>query len=307
MDKPVSKRDRSCGAIIQLRAKLAWSKLLGALGGGGTRTEHPLPDRDSVDPEHAIGHDYDRTRRPDPDLFQRLTTHLSLQAPARVLDLACGTGNYAALLARAGFQVTGVDRSYGMLAPAARKAPAVSYCRNDARDLAFKAGSFDGAVCISALHRFDDLEPVLRETHRVMASGRLVIFTALRQQMRGYWLNRYFPATLERAIAQMPDQNAIEAALNASGFTIEAIEPWEVPERPVDLFLYGGKHQPGLYLDRRVRAGISAFAELADPKETIKGMKKLAADIASGQIDRVMAEFHHDQGDYSFLVAAKDS
>ncbi len=288
-----------------LRGKLVWPKLFGGTRSGGTRTEPAGPVSSPADPELAIGHDYDRTRRPDPEIFERLVTHLSLEAPARILDLACGTGNYASLFARGGFQVTGVDRSYGMLAPAARKAPTVSYCRNDARDLAFKAGSFDGAVCISALHRFEDLGSVLRETHRVLAAGRLVMFTALRQQMRGYWLNQYFSATLERAIAQMPDQNAIEATLTASGFRLEAIEAWEVPEKPVDLFLYAGKHRPGLYLDRRVRAGISAFAELADPKETIKGMKKLAADIASGQIDRVMGEFRHDQGDYSFLIAAK--
>jgi SAM-dependent methyltransferase len=39
-----------------------------------------------------------------------------------ILDLGCGTGNHALLLARRGYQVVGVDRSEAMLAHARRKA-----------------------------------------------------------------------------------------------------------------------------------------------------------------------------------------
>lgn len=284
-----------CGAILQLRGKLGWPKLFKALARGGSAESPPSP-----------GQVYDLTRRGDPALCRRLQAHLALETPTRVLDLACGTGNYAALLTDAGFQVTGSDRSEAMLAAAAAKSPGCVYCRCEAAAQPFAPASFDGAVCVSALHLFEDLPGVLGEAHRVLAAGRrLVVFTALRQQMRGYWLNHYFPDTLEQAIARTPDQNRIEALFAASGFALEAVEPWEVPERPVDLFLYAGKHLPGIYLDRRVRGGISAFAQLAAPREIIQGVRKLTSDIASGEINRVKNEFEHDLGDYSFLAATK--
>jgi ubiquinone/menaquinone biosynthesis C-methylase UbiE len=42
--------------------------------------------------------------------------------PAEVLDLACGTGSLAVLLAEDGYRVTGIDASPSMLAKARRKA-----------------------------------------------------------------------------------------------------------------------------------------------------------------------------------------
>ena len=281
----------------------ALSKLLGAFRRSGGRSPSAPPGDDTA--VASLGRAYDRTRRADPRILASLSDHLDLDPPGRILDLGCGTGNYAVGLAESGFRVTGLDSSLGMLAAAAGKTPSLPFCRGDARDLPFRDGSFDGAVCVSALHQFDDLEAVLRETGRVLASGRLVVFTALRQQLRGYWLNRYFPTAMERAIEQIPDQNAIEAAFAAAGFDLEAIEPWEVPEKPVDLFLYAGKHVPGLYLDRRVRSGISTFSALAAPEETFKGVKRLTVDIGSGRIKQIIAEHEHDLGDYSFLIAAK--
>ena len=42
-------------------------------------------------------------------------------------------------------------------------------------------------------------------------------------------------------------------------------EPYELSDALQDLFLYSGKHRPALYLDPRIRAGISTFAALAEP------------------------------------------
>ena len=74
-------------------------------------------------------------------------------------------------------------------------------------------------------------------------------------------------------------------------------------DRPVDLFLYSGKHNPHLYLDARVRQGISTFAKLADAQEVARGLVQLKNDIATGAIARVMARYLSDAGDYQFVVA----
>jgi SAM-dependent methyltransferase len=42
--------------------------------------------------------------------------------PGSILDMGCGTGNHALILAKRGYEVTGIDRSADMLAAARRKA-----------------------------------------------------------------------------------------------------------------------------------------------------------------------------------------
>lgn len=70
--------------------------------------------------------------------------------PATLLDLGCGTGSHALILARWGHRVTGIDSSAGMLRVARRKARGRSnpaFVRADMRR--FDLGRrFDAAVCM---------------------------------------------------------------------------------------------------------------------------------------------------------------
>ena len=86
---------------------------------------------------------------------------------------------------------------------------------------------------------------------------------------------------------------------------VVAREPWFVPRDPIDLFLYSGKHKPGIYLDERVRQGISTFANLADGMEMASGLARLTHDIATGTIAQVMADHVSYAGDYLFAVAER--
>jgi hypothetical protein len=54
-----------------------------------------------------------------------------------------------------------------------------------------------------------------------------------------------------------------------------------------------------------VRAGISCFANAPDPDEIERGVKRLAADIASGRIAEVMRVYAWDGGDYMFTVGRR--
>jgi hypothetical protein len=121
--------------------------------------------------------------------------------------------------------------------------------------------------------------------------------------MRSYWLDAYFPDALARAVDQMPSHRQLQSAFAKAQLRVVAIEPWFVPRDPIDLFLYAGKHDPVLYLDERVRKGISTFANLADADEMGSGMERLKGDIATGEIARVMARYASDGGDYQFVVA----
>ena len=68
-----------------------------------------------------------------------------------VLDLACGTGRHALVLAKDGYGVTGVDITEGMLAAAAEKAAArgvsVTWVQADVREMEFSA-QFDAAYIL---------------------------------------------------------------------------------------------------------------------------------------------------------------
>ena len=169
----------------------------------------------------------------------------------------------------------------------------------------FRDNSFDGAICTMALHHLASLLPVFRETFRVIARGRLVIFTATAEQMRGYWLNEYFPVAMSRSTTQMPSLDVVLDSLTGAGFTLECTEKYDVLPDLQDLFLYAGKERPEFYLDEEMRRGISTFSTLSDPEELAAGCQRLSRDVASGRINEVAESYRNDGGDYIFVVAAR--
>ncbi|MBI4311299.1 MAG: methyltransferase domain-containing protein [Chloroflexi bacterium] len=254
----------------------------------------------------SIGKGYDATRRADPSIAERLMRHLGLTRGERCLDVACGTGNYTIALANQGLRMHGLDRSPTMLQAARAKSNLGHWCLGDAGALPFPDRSFPGVVCTLAIHHFPALESAFCEAFRVLGrDGRFVLFTQTPEQMRGIWLNRYFPNMVLRSLGLMPTLETINNALTGAGFISIATDPYEVAEDLEDLFLYSGKHRPWLYLDPAVRAGISSFATLADPQEVEEGCRALAEDMGSGRIKEVMASYEHDRGDYLFVIARK--
>jgi ubiquinone/menaquinone biosynthesis C-methylase UbiE len=287
-----------------------------------------------------IGSAYDATRRADSYIVGRLLAHLEPRAGQRHIDVACGTGNYSWALAEAGLAVTGVDASPRMITAAVAKGtpagggprpvaqPTTSADRamrastprrppawvvGDVRHLPFKDTTFDGAMCTLALRYFDDLEVACHELGRILAGGRLVIFTATPPQIQRYWLRAYFPEMLARVAAQAYPLERIVAGLEAAGFANIRTEPYAVPRDVEDLFLYSGKHRPELYLNPAVRAGMWSFTTLASLEEEAAGCAALRRDLASGRVRTIIHEATReesrgfvsttDAGDYLFVIA----
>ncbi len=253
-----------------------------------------------------IGRSYDGTRRADAGITDTLVRLLGPVGDKPVLDLGCGTGNYAIAFAARGIPVLGLDRTALMLRRATAKAQQLPWIAALAEQQPFRAGAFGGAICVMALHHFTDLAAVFRDLARVLAAGsRVVIFTALPEQMRAYWLNAYFPELMRRATLQMPDLDRIAAALAAGGLRIVAQEAFDVPEDPVDLMLYCGKRRPDLYFDARVRANISSFAAYDLAEEVGTGLARLTEDIEQGRFAGIAAATDGSRGDYIFIAAEK--
>src|SRR5262249_17872146 len=100
-------------------------------------------------------------------------------AGTRVLDLGCGHGMAAVVLARAGARVTATDLSGGYLAEARRRAPGnwveVDFVRADAQQRPFAGGSFEAVWGNAILHHLA-LKRAAGELRRVLVPGGVGVF-----------------------------------------------------------------------------------------------------------------------------------
>lgn len=107
----------------------------------------------------------------------------SLRPPAgaRILDLPCGYGRHAALLARRGFHVVGVDLSRAMLAEARRRfteGPRLRFRRADMRCITFREEFYAVINLYTSFGYFTPAqnEAVLRRMARALRpGGRLLV------------------------------------------------------------------------------------------------------------------------------------
>jgi ubiquinone/menaquinone biosynthesis C-methylase UbiE len=110
-----------------------------------------------------------------------------VEAPAEVLDCPCGFGRHAAVLAAAGFRVTGADRSQVLLDEARRRGAEFDLVQADYRELPFPDASFDAVLNLFSALGYTGEEgdaQALREFRRVLRSGgKLVIETMHRDRL----------------------------------------------------------------------------------------------------------------------------
>ena len=101
-------------------------------------------------------------------------------APSRIVDLGCGTGSLAVLLADVGHAVTGVDFSAQMLAKARAKPlrgdGAVALVLGDVASPPLRPRAFHAVVCRHVLWAITDIDAALgRWTTLLRPGGSLVL------------------------------------------------------------------------------------------------------------------------------------
>ncbi len=157
--------------------------------------------------------------------------------PARVLELAAGSGILTAALVAAlpAAQLTATDLNPAMVGYASSRVSGPSWAQADAQQLAYADGSFDAVVSQFGVMFFPDKPAAFAETARVLTPEGRTIFavwdvveaTRLSAAMVES-LAAVFPVDTPSFIARVPhgyhDQQRIRDDLTAGGLVTESIE-----------------------------------------------------------------------------------
>ncbi len=95
----------------------------------------------------------------------------------RLLDTATGPGYVAAVAAKRGATVVGIDFSASMVAEAGRRYPGIEFQEGDAQALPFPDGSFDTVVMNFGMLHLGRPDLALMEAHRVLRPAGRIGFT----------------------------------------------------------------------------------------------------------------------------------
>ena len=142
-------------------------------------------------------------------------------ANGTVLDLACGSGRYAALMAAAGAaHVVGIDYSAAML----MRAGIAARVRGDMSRLPLRSGTFHLVISGLALGHATNLHTCAAEVARVLRPGGVLLYSDFHAEASSAGLTRSFKDARGRSITLPQDGYALAAhrdALLAAGFEVD--------------------------------------------------------------------------------------
>jgi demethylmenaquinone methyltransferase / 2-methoxy-6-polyprenyl-1,4-benzoquinol methylase len=201
---------------------------------GGEKTELVRSMFDAIAPRYDL---VNRMMTLGLDLHWRRQSVRALGLPvgSRILDLACGTGDFLTILGDAGLRPLGMDLSWGMLAANSTGLP---LAQADAAALPVEPTSFDGITCGYALRNFAELDPVFAELGRVVRPGGRISLLEVAEPDHGVlrighriWFRRVVPLIgglvsdgpayryLPKSTAYLPSTAELRAMLGQAGFS----------------------------------------------------------------------------------------
>lgn len=197
----------------------------------------------------------------------------------RIIDLGCGTGRNAIVLARAGAKVIAIDSSSAQLARARRHSELaevkIEFHQADLAELAFvTTTSVDLALCTGALAFHDDPSRVFRQVHRILRSDSVFVLSvphpvaqlldpegAHPLTIRRSWFDRRPIARTMGSVTvqeQRFSTSGLFTALHRANFAVDAMLEPEAPSgRPRSELWREAYHQvPSMLLLRARKLGV---------------------------------------------------
>ena len=227
---------------------------------------------------NSIGAGYNNTRQPDLRIVEQLVSLLDLPPESTIADVGAGTGNYSNAIADRGHQVIAIEPSEVMQSQR-KPHDRVSWLTAAAEQIPLPDNSVDGVLVMLALHHFNDLSLGIEEIARI-TKGKIVIFAFEPDKIPQFWLSDYFPYFLGDTSSSLSTQELARSISQTTRQEVKTI-PFLLPANLSDLFAASGWCKPEIYLDAKVRSGISTFAKMPTYELNI-GLERLAAEIDNG-------------------------
>jgi len=157
--------------------------------------------------------------------------------PFDLLDIGCGTGTFAAMLAATSLpvRVVGVDYAQSMALTAHRKALAAGandrlwFTCADSEHLPFADESFDAVTCSNSFHHYPRPRACVREMRRVLRpGGRLLLIDGYRDNVVGWVTFDVIIGRVERHVHHAP-WSQMRAYFESAGFR-------DIRQRKINIF-----------------------------------------------------------------------
>lgn len=233
---------------------------------------------------------YDLVREADMVTINRIIEEGKIDCNSRVLEIGCGTGNYAvAISSITKAQVYGMDQSYGMLEKASSKGSVVNFTEGDAVTLeGFEDNYFDVIYMVDVIHHIKDINSIFKNIYRVLKSiGMVCIFTDSYENIKKRLSTKYFPETLEIELKRYQSTEEIFEAMKSNGFI-------NIKADNLDI---GCDEEAGEKLIKIAeKKGYSMF-NLISQKAIDRGIERLKEDLKRGKVK--------NQGKASYVSACK--
>jgi len=216
---------------------------------------------------HYPASEYDKGRAYEnvPFWVEEVIRMASLNARSSILDLGCGTGNYAIELKRKSRAlVYGLDPSDELIEVGRKKelGDKINWCVGVAEALPFASDVFGCVFASQVWHHIKDKQKAAEECYRVLKCGApLIVKTFSHEQLMRMKIFEFFPETLPHQLEVFPSINELTDCLERAGFASFDVCPYQLERYfpPVHFIEAAQKRLWSLFKtlsDDRLKAGV---------------------------------------------------
>jgi SAM-dependent methyltransferase len=170
---------------------------------------------------NRIASEYSRYRKVHPRVLAELIRLSAVGKNSRVLEVGCGTGNYAvALGALAGCKLWAIDISDEMLSRAKHRSAGITFMLGRAEKLDFPPVFFDLIFSVDVIHHLSSQTDFFTEAYRVLSTGGKICTVTDSE-----WIIRhreplvvYFPETVDIELKRYPRMEDLRRTMVQVGF-----------------------------------------------------------------------------------------